>query len=665
MIPQSVQSRLHTHNDLQRKYTPQPEILTKALDAAAGRGYAVLPLSGKVPAIPKREGGNGHKDATTAPAGILKLWDRATRRITGYGIATGQRSGVVVAEIDGPAGVAEAKRRGLTSDYIVKSGRDDGDGWHLYLSVEDGVEVKTRDIAPGLRLQGEGAYVVGPGSLHPSGRSYELVRDGEPSPAPEWILAKPSRRTSSTTGSGAGETISVEVAGPPIVESAPGRNLTLTRIAGRLHDGSRDLAQLTRDLEAVNEARCQPPLARDEVEKIARSIHGRDPCNPTPEPTAWVKGAIEYLRGVERPIKGMAASTGWAVYNGLLDEASRYGEEHEQGIALNIDMRTAGQLAGTNASTANRWIRASDLVSVLRRGKGRRRSRVVLHVPPREGHYLQHSSTWGGSKNPHRGRSVASSALQRTIYRLRWSGGSSKARRGVVRGTSRVRQGVVPGRESIRRIGKSKAAILNAVVDCAGEISLGDLADALGRKKRSMRAPLKWLIDAGLLVRPRRGYYDVPEDFERRLSDARGLAREPEADRLQIQRDARQRNAYRNRGSGATPESKPTKEGLENVRRSRRRREQHFRDEAARKERERASRSQISEQEREQRRRVERLVGEGMKRRFAEEEVYGSAISYASRGDPPSGLPDESGARKIPAKVDGVYVHGGECECDW
>ena len=57
------------------------------------------------------------------------------------------------------------------------------------------------------------------------------------------------------------------------------RNVALTRIAGTLHDGSRDLAQLTVDLQAINRARCKPPLPKSEVAGIAKSIHRYDPCS--------------------------------------------------------------------------------------------------------------------------------------------------------------------------------------------------------------------------------------------------------------------------------------------------------------------------------------------------------------------------------------------------
>jgi len=99
------------------------------------------------------------------------------------------------------------------------------------------------------------------------------------------------------------------------------------------------------------------------------------------------------------------------------------------------------------------------------------------------------------------------------------------------------------------RIGKSRAAILHALVECgeAGELSRATIAATLGRKPESLRAPLRWLVEAGLLERTRHGHYALPADFARRVEDARALGREPEADRLQIARHDRERDSYRNR----------------------------------------------------------------------------------------------------------------------
>jgi hypothetical protein len=94
------------------------------------------------------------------------------------------------------------------------------------------------------------------------------------------------------------------------------------------------------------------------------------------------------------------------------------------------------------------------------------------------------------------------------------------------------------------RIGKSKAAILHALVECDSPLSLAELAAKLGRKPAGLHAPLRWLIDAELLERISHGVYALPSDFARRIEDAREIGREPEADRLQIARHANQRDAF-------------------------------------------------------------------------------------------------------------------------
>src|SRR5215207_4323806 len=89
-----------------------------ALEAAEA-GMAVFPLRYKHPAISKDDGGRGYKDASRDRSRITAMFNSAPHT-TGYGIATGQRSGVVVVDVDGPEGRKEAERRGLSSGYVVR-----------------------------------------------------------------------------------------------------------------------------------------------------------------------------------------------------------------------------------------------------------------------------------------------------------------------------------------------------------------------------------------------------------------------------------------------------------------------------------------------------------------------------------------------------------------
>jgi len=509
-------------------YNGQPErttIVSLALEAAS-HGHAVFPLAGKLPAISKTRGGRGYKDASTDRQKIRAMFAKAGARATGYGIATGTTSGIIVVDVDGPEAVKAAKRLGLDSGRVVKTGRPEGGGYHLYYAMAAfKTAIKSRTLAKGLELKGEGSYVVGPGSKHPSRACYRVVRGGKPSPAPAW-LTEPHRgrtgqaitpREGSRSGSCSGP-VALDVAGPPIPEG--GRNLELTRIAGKLHDGSRDLDTLTRDLDAINAARCSPPLPAPEVATIAKSIYGRGPCKPSPTITPRVKAAVDYLRSVPRPVKGMGGATAWSVYRAGLAACVEYGREHEKGITLSLDVRSWAQRAGTSKTAVSRAIKRSPLMRVIERGRGKKGATVLFVAPKTIGHKVGHSSTWGVSLEHRTFSSVPLSALLRMLERLRWG----------------------PG-----RIGKSKAALLSALVECDVPLSRSELASKLGRKPASLRAPLQWLTEAGLLVRVSRGVYTLPADFARRVEDAREVGREPEADRLQIARHARQREAYRRR----------------------------------------------------------------------------------------------------------------------
>jgi DNA-binding MarR family transcriptional regulator len=597
-----------------------PEALENALQAAEA-GRAVFPLHYKEPTTGATP--NGHKDASRERARIHAMFNAARRPVTGYGIATGRPSGLVVVDVDGPEAVEEAKSLGLASGYIVRTGREQ-DGYHIYLQAPQGVEIKGGDFGEHLRLQADGQYVCGPGSRHPSGRRYRVVKAEEPRPAPPQILGMVEKagEKASTPRKGRGA-VSIDLSGPPIIESQPGRNLELARIAGRLHDGTRTLDALTADLMAMNEARCQPPLPPDEVERIAKSIYARPPCKPPVSDK--VLRSVEYLRQAaeNRPVRGKAGGSGWSIFHAAMEALTRFGREHAQGVSLSIDCRTLGQMSAKNASTVSRWVRRSPLVRVLDKGSGKRSMTLLFVVPEGaldKGGETQHSTHRGGYTNA-TPASVAVRPLFRTLYRSRWSKPERKGRRGLPRGTRKVRQMRTEPSPGIKRLGPSRAALLWKIHQHPNA-RRSEIADMLGLKPGSLTKPLKTLHTLGMIVRTGRGRYVTVADLERRVEEARSLAVEPEHDRLQILRDNVAREAYRNRNTPPQT-SEGTGAGRENVERSRRKREEGMREQPRRDaERERQER-RTPEEERERQRRIAELVRLGMSRRWAEAEVDG------------------------------------------
>jgi DNA-binding transcriptional ArsR family regulator len=440
----------------------------------------------------------------------------AAPNATGIGIPTGGVSGLVVPDRDGDSDQANQIWDSLPPTVEVATSRGRR---HRYYSVPKGTKVRSRKLAEDVDLKADGGYVAAPPSLHPSGTRYRWVPGhSEIAPLPEDLIEadptpQPSRHREGST------MIGLDTG--PIPEGT--RNETLTRIAGRLHDGTRDPETLATDLVVINETRCTPPLGEDEVVGIAKSIARREPCKPTVEVSPRVLEVVEHLASIERPIKGMGGATGWSIYRAGLELCRRYGREHPEGLALSVDVRTWAQMAGTTHTSVRRFIGRSSLIRVARKGSGRRSGEFVFVAPTAAsgtaiGHKAFHSSSFFVGIE----RSGTPSALLRTLERLRWG----------------------PG-----RIGKSRAAILHKLVECDGTLSRKELASRLGKKPESLRVPLKWLVDAGLLERVSRGVYGVADDVHRRVEDAREIAGEPQADRLQIARHDRERDAYRRRNT--------------------------------------------------------------------------------------------------------------------
>lgn len=162
----------------------KPSIEHEAALAYAKRGWAVIPLDGKIPFTL-----HGSKDATKDAALIDSWWTRYP--FAAVGIVTGPISGIWVLDADGEEGLKSLKSLGLDkgTPYV----RTGGGGIHCFFDWTDGVAQKVRFL-PGLDTRAENGYVVGPPSQHKSGKRYEWggvgkMPTGILSPAPEALLA--------------------------------------------------------------------------------------------------------------------------------------------------------------------------------------------------------------------------------------------------------------------------------------------------------------------------------------------------------------------------------------------------------------------------------------------------------------------------------------------
>lgn len=152
-------------------------ILDHAL-ATAELGLRIFPLP---PLAKKPPRAGWREDATTDPETIAS-WFRADPKIN-YGIRTGLANNLVVVDVDG----ADAERwwasHSLTSTARVST-PSGPDRTHYLFRIED-AEIQTNQskIAPGVDIRAEDGYIVGVGSMLPTGTYSGDIRNIPDAPA--------------------------------------------------------------------------------------------------------------------------------------------------------------------------------------------------------------------------------------------------------------------------------------------------------------------------------------------------------------------------------------------------------------------------------------------------------------------------------------------------
>ncbi len=131
------------------------QLLTTA-QAYHDLGYAVIPLKGKVAAVPWAAFQRRKPDPD-----LLRHWF-SQPDITGIGILTGWISGLVVLDFDTQAAYDAFRNQcsDLADTRTVRTRR----GWHLYYHLPPTLNISSQAL-PGLDIQSHGKYVVAPPSV--------------------------------------------------------------------------------------------------------------------------------------------------------------------------------------------------------------------------------------------------------------------------------------------------------------------------------------------------------------------------------------------------------------------------------------------------------------------------------------------------------------------
>jgi hypothetical protein len=204
----------------------------------------------------------------------IRLWFHG-REDLNIGIITGERSGLVVIDVDpahgGDQSLAriEALHGRLPSTIQAITG---GGGRHIYFRHPGGVVRNKVAILPGVDLRGDGGYVVAPPSLHVSGRRYAWEKDHAPGEVeiasiPSWLMDLVRTETRGA-GHPHGHWRRLVREGVPEGE----RNDAIASLAGHLLWHGVDAEVTLELLLCWNAYRCAPPLPDEEIVRTMQSI---------------------------------------------------------------------------------------------------------------------------------------------------------------------------------------------------------------------------------------------------------------------------------------------------------------------------------------------------------------------------------------------------------
>jgi len=262
------------------------KLLSSALRYAE-LGYAVFPC---IPGSKKPLTEHGFKDAATDPEQIEAWWREHPQ--ANIGIPT---AGLLVVDVDGsdnPWPEDEDRLQDLSAGPTSQTPR--GGRHHIFRQPEGRIWKNTSSrLATKVDTRADGGYVVVPPSIV-DGKPYEWALNLDTGPEslpepPEWLLValddtdnslwhqKPQNGngTPSLPLPGSVETPSPTSDGNVIPTGQ--RNSTLARLAGAMRRVGMGKDEIQAALLKTSASRCKPPLANNEVERIARSICRYDP----------------------------------------------------------------------------------------------------------------------------------------------------------------------------------------------------------------------------------------------------------------------------------------------------------------------------------------------------------------------------------------------------
>jgi len=305
---------------------------------------------------------HGHKNATTVERLIRRWWGKWPDA----NVAASVLPGEMVLDVDPQNGGFESLRT-LEAEYgpipVSVMARSGSGGRHYYLKLPPGAEIKNdttgKDLGPGIDVKANGYVLLPPSRTDKGAYSWVSGQLGTTPlvDAPEWLIERLRERPKAIRGEGENSPrrpVQAALDNSPIPDGE--RNLTLTSIAGRLHDGTRTLAELEAALAVENASRCPWPLPDTEIAKIARSIYERESCKASVDVSPEALAALDIIEEDmwERPERwsGKSGLSQWKMKYALIYAARDYGKMIPTGVRVSLSHRDLAERAGVALSTA-------------------------------------------------------------------------------------------------------------------------------------------------------------------------------------------------------------------------------------------------------------------------------------------------------------------------
>lgn len=193
--------------------------------------------------------------ATTDSEKITEYWTKHPQ--ANIGIVTGAASGIFAIDVDGEAGHDSFKALPFPKTLAQATHR----GWHLiYKYPEAGIRNKI-GIWPGVDVRGEGGYIVGAPSVHPSGHVYEWVDDMEIAQFPMELLTMTPKVSRPQVDIDARALAYLDRC-PPAIQGSGGHNALLWAARCLTHGFKLSRAEAVEMLWNFFNPRCIPPWNR-------------------------------------------------------------------------------------------------------------------------------------------------------------------------------------------------------------------------------------------------------------------------------------------------------------------------------------------------------------------------------------------------------------------